>query len=61
MSQSDRVDALIANSGFIAERIRAAYGRESKVVFPFVDTARFKSYPRKPAGFYLMGYEGVKN
>ena len=35
---SRRVDYFIANSRFIAERIRASYGREAAVVYPPVDT-----------------------
>lgn len=49
---SRRVDHFIANSGFIAERIRHSYGREAAVVYPPVDTEYFT-----PAGervdFYL--------
>ncbi len=35
------VDQLIANSEFIARRIRKVYGREATVVYPPVDTERF--------------------
>jgi glycosyltransferase involved in cell wall biosynthesis len=41
VSQADRVDLLIANSRFIADRIREAYGREAVVVHPFVDLEAF--------------------
>ncbi len=34
-------DALIANSKFIAEKIRRYYGREAEVIYPPVDTAKF--------------------
>lgn len=53
VSQSDRVDALVANSHFIATQIKAAYGREATVVFPFVDFVRFQK-PRNIESFYLM-------
>jgi len=35
------VDAFIANSGFIARRIRKIYGREATVIYPPVDTDAF--------------------
>lgn len=35
------VDAFIAISGFIANRIRKTYRRESRVIYPPVDTLRF--------------------
>lgn len=52
LENSRRVDHFIANSGFIAERIRQSYGRGAAVVYPPVDTDYFT-----PAGeredFYL--------
>jgi glycosyltransferase involved in cell wall biosynthesis len=53
VSQPGRVDALVANSRFIAGQIEAAYGRKSEVVYPFADATRFQS-PRKPGRHYLM-------
>lgn len=54
VSQADRVDALIANSHFIAQQIEAAYGRPADaVVFPFADLSRFQA-ARKPGTSYLM-------
>ncbi|MEK6579796.1 MAG: glycosyltransferase [Bdellovibrionota bacterium] len=53
VSTRDRVDLLIANSRFIAEQIRVAYGREARVIHPFVDFARF-SAARKTGRNYLM-------
>jgi glycosyltransferase involved in cell wall biosynthesis len=41
LTNSRRVDHFIANSGFIAERIRHSYGREAAVVYPPVDTDYF--------------------
>lgn len=35
-----RVDYFVANSNFIASRIRKYYGRESHVIYPPVDTAK---------------------
>jgi len=53
VSSADRVDVLIANSSFIADQIRRAYGREARVVHPFVDLSRFRR-PRAPGPHYLM-------
>lgn len=49
----ERVDLLIANSAFIAEQIRRAYGRESRVIHPFADLSRFV-LPRQEGRNYLM-------
>ena len=37
-----RVDVVVANSRFTAERIRAVHGRQARVVHPPIDTARFR-------------------
>jgi len=52
-SSSHNVDLLIANSYFIAEQMRRAYGRNSKVIYPFAALERFQ-LPRKPGSHYLM-------
>lgn len=55
---ADAVDHFIANSAFVADRIRRVYGRESTVIHPPVDTAFF-SDPVRPGAtspkrdFYL--------
>lgn len=36
-----RVDRYLANSGNVAARVKAAYGREARVIYPPIDTARF--------------------
>jgi len=49
------VNLFIANSKYIADKIRSYYGRDSQVVYPPVDTAVF--YPTKTSGkkeYYLM-------
>src|SRR5262249_13962945 len=53
VSQPDRVDLLIANSHFIAEQIRSAYSRDSKVIYPFADLSRFTG-PRHAGKNYVM-------
>jgi glycosyltransferase involved in cell wall biosynthesis len=49
---SSRVDYFVANSRYIADRIRRAYGRESTVIYPPVDTDRFTYFAEKE-DFYL--------
>ena len=41
-----KIDTLLANSTFIATDIKKYYGRDSDVVYPPVDTARFQKIPR---------------
>ncbi|MFL5813227.1 MAG: glycosyltransferase [Bdellovibrionia bacterium] len=52
-SSEKRVDALVANSRFIASQIERAYGRSASVVYPFADLKRF-TLPRQPGPDYLM-------
>jgi glycosyltransferase involved in cell wall biosynthesis len=47
-----RVDHFIANSRYIAERIRRSYGRESTVIYPPVDVEAF-TVSRARDDFYL--------
>jgi glycosyltransferase involved in cell wall biosynthesis len=51
---SRRVNLFIANSRNIAERIRATYGRDARVVHPPVDTQRFARLPVRDDGFLLI-------
>lgn len=54
VASSARVDTFLANSAFVADRIRKYYRREAEVVWPFVDLETF----RPPAGdrgdYYLI-------
>ena len=50
---AQRVDHFIANSRFVQERIRAAYGRESTVIHPPVATQDFAPVSA-PDDFYLV-------
>ena len=52
LRSADGVDLLIANSAYVAERIRKAYGREAEVLHPPVDVAGFPLRADKEA-FYL--------
>ncbi|MBR1921195.1 MAG: glycosyltransferase, partial [Kiritimatiellae bacterium] len=58
----ESVDRFVANSRFVAERIRRIYGRESTVVYPPVDVAFFSAdapaAPRAP--YYLFAGASVK-
>jgi len=49
---ADRVDAFVANSYFVAERIRRIYKREAAVIYPPVDTEAFALCTQKD-DFYL--------
>ncbi|HEY3101024.1 MAG TPA: glycosyltransferase [Methylomirabilota bacterium] len=51
--RTDGVDAFVAISQHIAERIRRVYGRDADVIHPPVDTARFQPVAR-PEDFYLV-------
>jgi glycosyltransferase involved in cell wall biosynthesis len=46
VSSATRVNAFVANSGFVAKRIKTYYGRDSQVVHPPVDVDFFT--PAKP-------------
>lgn len=50
---SARSDSLIANSSWTASHIREAWGRESQVIYPSVDTGRFTPSDKRE-GFYLL-------
>lgn len=52
---ADRVDHFIANSGFIARRIRKFYRREAIVIHPPVDIERFEVVFSKQDYFVLLG------
>ncbi|MGC2110063.1 MAG: glycosyltransferase [Candidatus Korobacteraceae bacterium] len=50
----DRVDKFIANSRFVADRVRRLYGRDAEILPPPVDVARFSRVARSPEDWYLM-------
>ncbi len=50
----DRVDVFIANSHFVADRVKRLYGRGAEVVAPPVDVWRFVKAERLPEDWYLM-------
>jgi glycosyltransferase involved in cell wall biosynthesis len=50
----DRVDLFVANSTYVAERVRRCYGREAKVLPPPVDVDRFSRVWREPEDWFLV-------
>jgi glycosyltransferase involved in cell wall biosynthesis len=50
----DRVDLFLANSRYVAERVRRLYGRNAVVLPPPVDTERFLNTVRQPEDWYLV-------
>jgi glycosyltransferase involved in cell wall biosynthesis len=55
LQAAERVDHFVANSGFVAERIRRLYGREARVVYPPVDVDRFVPEERARRHFLAGG------
>ncbi len=52
-ASADRVDAFVASSEHIRDRIRRCYGRNAVVVHPPVDVGRFRPAPSRD-DFYLV-------
>jgi len=46
-------DIVIANSTFVAQRIRSYWGREARVIHPPVDVGRFAEVVHQPEDYYL--------
>jgi glycosyltransferase involved in cell wall biosynthesis len=51
---ANMVDLFVANSAYVAKRIRRSYNREAEIVYPPVDVEKFLSVGRKPEDFYLF-------
>ena len=51
---TNRVDLFVANSSYVAERVRRLYGREALVLPPPVDVERFQAASREPGDGYLV-------
>jgi len=49
-----RVDLFVANSRYVAERVKRIYGREAEVLSPPVDTERFLDVLREAGDTYLV-------
>ena len=55
LKSADNVDQFLANSNFVAERVKRIYGRDSIVVYPPVDTDYFVPEPTdEPKDYYLV-------
>lgn len=54
-ASADRPDLILANSGFVARRIRKYYGREARVIPPPVDTNRFHVSGTRGDYFLMVG------
>ncbi|HWQ60530.1 MAG TPA: glycosyltransferase [Candidatus Fimivivens sp.] len=54
-ASADRPDLVLANSGFVARRIRKYYGRNARVIPPPVDTKRFHISPYRGDYFLMVG------
>ena len=51
---AQRVDHFIANSKLPKERIKKYYGRDSKIIYPFVDYERFVSLKSKDENYFVV-------
>jgi glycosyltransferase involved in cell wall biosynthesis len=51
---TNRVDLFLANSSYVAERVRRIYGRDAVVLPPPVDVARYAEAERIPGEGYLV-------
>ena len=54
VSSSNLVDCFVANSNYVAKRIKRYYNRDSVIVFPPVEIEKFSSVQRNPKDFYLF-------
>ena len=54
-ASADRPDLILANSGFVARRIRKYYGREALVIAPPVETDRFHIAKERGDYFLMVG------
>ena len=49
-----RIDVLLANSNYVAKRIKKYYGRESTVIYPPVNTDFFSPNGKEAEDFYVV-------
>ena len=54
ISTVNRVDYYIANSNYIARRIKKVYGKESTVIYPPVDVEKFELCEEKEEYYFTM-------
>ncbi len=60
LKSAESVDVFVANSAFVADRIKRIYGRDSTVVYPPVDVEFFGECERTPGDYYLFAGAPVK-
>lgn len=53
-SSEKYIDKIIANSNFVAKRIKDCYNRDSVVIHPFAELERFKKEPTTDGRYYLI-------
>ncbi len=51
---SNLVDSFVANSSFVAARIKRYYNRDSEIIYPPCDVSRYETVERSPEDFYLF-------
>jgi len=51
---SNLVDHFVANSSFVAARIKRYYNRDAEVIFPPCEIEKYGAVQRKPEDFYLF-------
>lgn len=55
IAAAQRVTAFVANSRYVADRIRRVYGRDSTVIYPPIDTARGRVAAAPQAHYLAVG------
>ena len=60
LKSAESVDTFVANSAFVAERIKRIYGRDSAVVHPPVDVEFYGNCTRDAGDYYLFAGAPVK-
>ena len=60
LKSAESVDEFVANSAFVAERIKRIYGRDSVVVHPPVDVEFYGNCTRDAGDYYLFAGAPVK-
>lgn len=60
LKSAESVDCFVANSAFVAERIKRIYGRDSTVVHPPVDVDWFSGAERRDGGYMLFAGANVE-
>ena len=60
LKSAESVDEFVANSAFVAERIKRIYGRDAAVVHPPVDVDFYGACTRNAGDYYLFAGASVK-